>query len=80
MMIEPRRLADIPTGGEYLDHTGARCRMDALYLATTGIDLTRVVPYIVPDAQQYQPDITMPDAILLLLAVFPDSEILEMSL
>jgi hypothetical protein len=43
------RLRDMPTGAEYLDATGARARVDALLLATNGVDLDRVVPAILPD-------------------------------
>ena len=70
------RLLDIPTGGEYLDATGARTRVDALLLATNGVDLRRTVPAIVPDEDQYD---ATPAAILLLLQAFPGSEILEVS-
>jgi hypothetical protein len=80
MNIEPRRLRDMPHGAEYLDGTGARARVDALLLATNGVDLNRVVPAIVPNDAQYeqQKDMT-PQAMLTLLQAGFTFDVLEVS-
>ena len=64
------RLRDLPHGAEYLDATGARARVDALLLATQGVDLDRVVPAILPDVET-------PRAMLVLLQAGFTFDVLE---
>jgi len=79
--IEPRPIMDIPIGGEYLDHTGARARVTNHIVLAGGRDaLLRVVPYIVPDDAQYeQPKDMTPQAMLTLLQAGFTFDVLEVS-
>jgi hypothetical protein len=75
MKIQPMPLGALPPGALYFDATGAIATVTPLLLGTPGIDLLRTVDAVFPDFDS-DPD-AMPRAILTLLAVFSDSQILE---
>lgn len=73
-------LGALPPGALYIDGTGALARVTPLLLGTPGIDLLRVVDAAFPEIDLPTEDPSaMPRAILTLLAVFPESTILEVT-
>jgi len=76
MRVQRMPLGALPPGALYIDQTGALATVTPMLLGTPGVDLLRQVDAVFPGIEDPDP-FAMPRAILTLLAVFPESQILE---